>query len=116
MSVLIRTLMSALLLAAPAAAQAGGDDYDALSDTEGRGPAYFGFVRDQRGGLAFHRDLDGGLGADQRVGQRADDVAQAPGLRPRRRLAREVDDLHSSSPVTIGCSASPASICAGAAM
>jgi hypothetical protein len=28
---------------------AGGDDYDAANDTEGAGPAYFGFVRDHRG-------------------------------------------------------------------
>src|SRR4029078_6640698 len=28
---------------------AGGDDYDASNDVEGAGPAYFGFVRDQRG-------------------------------------------------------------------
>lgn len=50
MTVLIRTLLSALLVSLPAVAvQAGGDDYDALSDTEGRGPAYFGFVRDNRG-------------------------------------------------------------------
>ena len=28
---------------------AGGDDYDASNDTEGAGPAYFGFVRDNRG-------------------------------------------------------------------
>ena len=30
-------------------AWAGGDDYDAANDTEGKGPAYFGFVRDTRG-------------------------------------------------------------------
>ena len=28
---------------------AGGDDYDASNDVEGAGPAYFGFVRDNRG-------------------------------------------------------------------
>lgn len=28
---------------------AGGDDYDPASDTEGKGPVYFGFVRDHRG-------------------------------------------------------------------
>ena len=28
---------------------AGGDDYDASNDIEGAGPAYFGFVRDNRG-------------------------------------------------------------------
>jgi len=27
----------------------GGDDYDAMNDTEGKGPAYYGFVRDTRG-------------------------------------------------------------------
>jgi hypothetical protein len=27
----------------------GGDDYDASMDKEGKGPAYFGFVRDHRG-------------------------------------------------------------------
>jgi hypothetical protein len=40
----------ALLLAQGAStARAGGDDYDASNDIEGAGPAYFGFVRDQRG-------------------------------------------------------------------
>jgi hypothetical protein len=28
---------------------AGGDDYEASMDKEGKGPAYFGFVRDHRG-------------------------------------------------------------------
>ncbi len=28
---------------------AGGDDYDAANDVKGEGPAYFGFVRDNRG-------------------------------------------------------------------
>jgi|SRR6185436_14167725 len=28
---------------------AGGDDYDAANDVKGAGPAYFGFVRDNRG-------------------------------------------------------------------
>jgi hypothetical protein len=54
MSALIRTLAAAALTAAltvpfAAPASAGGDDYDAMNDTEGKGPAYFGFVRDQRG-------------------------------------------------------------------
>ena len=50
MSILIRTLASAAAaLALGAAAFAGGDDYDAMNDTEGAGPAYFGFVRDHRG-------------------------------------------------------------------
>jgi hypothetical protein len=40
----------ALVLAQGAdTARAGGDDYDASNDIEGAGPAYFGFVRDQRG-------------------------------------------------------------------
>jgi hypothetical protein len=38
----------AFLSGAPSAF-AGGDDYDAMNDTEGAGPAYLGFVRDQRG-------------------------------------------------------------------
>jgi hypothetical protein len=50
MTVMIRILVSALLVSAPVlTAHAGGDDYDAMNDTEGRGPAYFGFVRDHRG-------------------------------------------------------------------
>ncbi|MBM3527111.1 MAG: carboxypeptidase regulatory-like domain-containing protein [Alphaproteobacteria bacterium] len=54
MTVHIRALalIAALALpvsALPMAALAGGDDYDAASDSEGRGPAYFGFVRDHRG-------------------------------------------------------------------
>jgi hypothetical protein len=51
MTVLIRmmALMAAGVLALGAQAFAGGDDYDAANDTEGAGPAYFGFVRDQRG-------------------------------------------------------------------
>ena len=28
---------------------AGGDNYDAMADKEGKGPSYFGFVRDTRG-------------------------------------------------------------------
>jgi hypothetical protein len=50
MSVLFRTTAAAVLAAAfGAQALAGGDDYDAMNDTEGKGPAYFGFVRDTRG-------------------------------------------------------------------
>jgi hypothetical protein len=54
MSILIRTLASAAavtgaVLVLGAAAFAGGDDYDAMNDKEGAGPAYFGFVRDHRG-------------------------------------------------------------------
>jgi hypothetical protein len=40
---------AALVLASCASAFAGGDDYDAMNDIEGKGPAYFGFVRDTRG-------------------------------------------------------------------
>jgi hypothetical protein len=46
MRILIRALV-AVVLVTPAFA--GGDDYDAMNDTEGKGPAYFGFVRDTRG-------------------------------------------------------------------
>jgi hypothetical protein len=51
MMALIRMmLMTGLALAAAfVPAWAGGDDYDASNDIEGAGPAYFGFVRDQRG-------------------------------------------------------------------
>ena len=51
MSVLIRTFAACAALTAACAvpAYAGGDDYEAMNDTEGRGPAYFGFVRDTRG-------------------------------------------------------------------
>ena len=38
-----------------AQALAGGDDYDAANDTEGKGPAYFGFVRDTRGSPVSER-------------------------------------------------------------
>jgi hypothetical protein len=50
MNVLVRTVLAPALAAALVApALAGGDDYDAMNDKEGRGPAYFGFVRDHRG-------------------------------------------------------------------
>jgi hypothetical protein len=50
MSSLIRMLTAVVLSAGLlASAFAGGDDYDAQNDTEGKGPAYFGFVRDTRG-------------------------------------------------------------------
>jgi hypothetical protein len=50
MSNLIRMLTAAVLAAGLSTpALAGGDDYDAQNDKEGRGPAYFGFVRDTRG-------------------------------------------------------------------
>lgn len=42
-------LALALAVAHGGPAIAGGDDYDAMNDTEGAGPAYFGFVRDHRG-------------------------------------------------------------------
>ena len=42
-------LAAGVALALGASALAGGDDYDAMNDTEGAGPAYFGFVRDHRG-------------------------------------------------------------------
>ena len=50
MRVLTRTSFAmawALAIALPAFA--GGDDYDAANDTEGKGPVYYGFVRDNRG-------------------------------------------------------------------
>ena len=37
------------------AALAGGDDYDAANDEEGKGPVYFGFVRDNRGSPVARR-------------------------------------------------------------
>src|SRR5262245_31052714 len=46
---LIRNLALLAAVALAPAALAGGDDYDAAGDTEGHGPAYFGFVRDVRG-------------------------------------------------------------------
>ncbi len=50
MALLRVILMTGMALAAAhVPAQAGGDDYDASNDIEGAGPAYFGFVRDQRG-------------------------------------------------------------------
>jgi hypothetical protein len=52
MGVLIRRLAFLAGIAgalSPACAFAGGDDYDASADKEGKGPAYFGFVRDTRG-------------------------------------------------------------------
>ena len=47
---LIRTIVLAACaaIACGLPAFAGGDDYDASNDTEGNGPAYFGFVRDNR--------------------------------------------------------------------
>jgi hypothetical protein len=50
MRVLVRTLAAgAVVIALAAPAFAGGDDYDAMNDEEGKGPVYFGFVRDNRG-------------------------------------------------------------------
>ena len=48
---LIRTIVLAACaaMACSLPALAGGDDYDASNDTECNGPAYFGFVRDNRG-------------------------------------------------------------------
>jgi len=54
MAVPIRTVVLAAGMAfalLPAAGLAGGDDYDAMADAEGKGPAYFGFVRDVRGSV-----------------------------------------------------------------
>jgi hypothetical protein len=47
----MKALTVALLAFAVAsgAALAGGDDYDAANDEEGKGPVYYGFVRDNRG-------------------------------------------------------------------
>ena len=49
MSVLIRLLGICAILSFAPPVLAGGDDYDAANDTEGKGPVYFGFVRDHRG-------------------------------------------------------------------
>src|SRR6185295_6519061 len=50
MNVLIRTFAATAVLAALAfPAFGGGDDYDAMNDEEGKGPVYYGFVRDNRG-------------------------------------------------------------------
>ena len=46
---LIRAIALATAMAAATQAFAGGDDYDAANDVKGAGPAYFGFVRDNRG-------------------------------------------------------------------
>jgi hypothetical protein len=54
MSILIRTtalLAGLMFLLVPRASLAGGDDYDAMADKEGKGPAYYGFVRDARGAV-----------------------------------------------------------------
>ena len=48
---LIRAIALVLGIGTGCATQAfaGGDDYDAANDVKGAGPAYFGFVRDNRG-------------------------------------------------------------------
>jgi hypothetical protein len=49
-SFILRLLLGFVLCTAIIApAFSGGDDYDAMNDTEGEGPVYFGFVRDSRG-------------------------------------------------------------------
>jgi hypothetical protein len=50
MGILIRLIATGAALTALALpALGGGDDYDALNDEEGKGPVYYGFVRDNRG-------------------------------------------------------------------
>jgi hypothetical protein len=46
---LIRAIALVIGVAAGTHVFAGGDDYDAANDIKGAGPAYFGFVRDNRG-------------------------------------------------------------------
>lgn len=46
---LMRLIVLLAGVVAAAQACAGGDDYDAANDVKGAGPAYFGFVRDNRG-------------------------------------------------------------------
>ena len=48
-AMMIRTFALAAGMAAALPVFAGGDDYDAANDVKGEGPAYFGFVRDNRG-------------------------------------------------------------------
>jgi hypothetical protein len=48
-TLLIRAIALAVGVTATMPAFAGGDDYDAANDVKGEGPAYFGFVRDNRG-------------------------------------------------------------------
>lgn len=45
----VGVMAAGFAVAGSLSAIAGGDDYDALNDTEALGPAYFGFVRDTRG-------------------------------------------------------------------
>lgn len=46
---LIRAIALIIGVVAATLTFAGGDDYDAANDVKGAGPAYFGFVRDNRG-------------------------------------------------------------------
>jgi hypothetical protein len=46
---LIRALLLAVTVLTMTPVFAGGDDYDAANDVKEQGPAYFGFVRDNRG-------------------------------------------------------------------
>ena len=46
---ILAALIGTLAVVAVVPAIAGGDNYDAAADTEGKGPSYFGFVRDNRG-------------------------------------------------------------------
>jgi hypothetical protein len=48
-TMLLRSIVLVLSVAATTHTYAGGDDYDAANDVKGQGPAYFGFVRDARG-------------------------------------------------------------------
>ena len=59
-----------------APAFAGGDDYDAANDTEGKGPAYFGFVRDTRGSPVSDARVDAAA-QDRRAGRAQDQRARA---------------------------------------
>ena len=48
-SMMIRPIVLVIAFANAFPVLAGGDDYDASNDVKGQGPAYFGFVRDNRG-------------------------------------------------------------------
>ena len=48
-SMMIRPIVLVIAFANAFPVLAGGDDYDASNDVKGEGPAYFGFVRDNRG-------------------------------------------------------------------
>ncbi|MSQ21193.1 MAG: carboxypeptidase regulatory-like domain-containing protein [Betaproteobacteria bacterium] len=49
MTTFFRWIVVTVALSTATNAIAGGDDYDAANDKENAGPAYFGFVRDNRG-------------------------------------------------------------------